>query len=126
MFAVAGPPQGRLAGIAPVHRLEFPTQGGVLEGVGQITLKPLNLAGSERLLLNADAAGGAVCVEVLNREGRRVRGFSREDAVPVCGDVLAQSVAWREKSLADLAAGDYMLRLHLQRATVYALRLGGP
>ena len=119
-------PQGRLAGIAPVHRLEFPTQGGVLEGVGQITLKPLNLAGSERLLLNADAAEGAVCVEVLNREGRRVRGFSREDAVPVCGDVLAQSVAWREKSLADLAAGDYMLRLHLQRATVYALRLVGP
>ena len=51
---------------------------------------------------------------------------SREDAVPVCGDVLAQSVAWREKSLADLAAGDYMLRLHLQRATVYALRLVGP
>jgi hypothetical protein len=45
--------------------------------------------------------------------------------VPVRGDALAQSVVWREKSLADLPAGDYMLRLHLERAAVYALRLVG-
>ena len=118
-------PLDRLAGIAPVERLELPTQGGVLEGVGQVTLKPLDLAGCERLLLNADAAEGAVRVEVLDRAGRRIRGFSRQDSVPVRGDALAQSVVWREKSLADLPAGDYMLRLHLERAAVYALRLVG-
>lgn len=118
-FATA--PMNRFAGLQPLPRSDQPTLKAPLENIGQVTLKPVHLAGSTILLLNADASAGAVRVEVLDATGKRVRGFSREDAVPIKGDSLRHRVAWRSKSLAELAEGDYMLRLHLENATLYAL-----
>ena len=58
-------------------------------------------------------------VEVLNGDGKRVRGFSHDDAIPVTGDSLRHSIRWQAAS-GRLPPGSYMLRLHLTNATVYA------
>ena len=88
--------------------------------VGQVTLQPLDLMGYQSLTLNASAASGSVQVEVLNAGGYRVRGFGREDAVPVTGDGLRLPVRWQNKTVADLPAGSYCLRIYLQNADLYA------
>jgi hypothetical protein len=116
-------PLDRFAGIRPVARSDQPTLKKPLEHVGQITLRPIDLAGCRRVTVNADAVGGSVRVELLTEEGYRVPGFTADDCVPVTGDSLRHPVAWRGRSLADLPAGRYMLRLHLRSATVYAVTL---
>jgi hypothetical protein len=94
--------------------------------VGQVTLRPLDLTGCQSLTLNANASSGSVQAEVLNADGYRVRGFAREDAAPITGDSLRLPVRWRGSSvsatrtLADLPAGSYCLRVYLQNAELYA------
>jgi hypothetical protein len=95
--------------------------------IGQVTLRPRDLTGCREMTINAEASGGSVQVEVLNADGYRVRGFAREDALPITGDGLRLPVRWRggstseTKTLADLPAGSYCLRLFLQNADLYAV-----
>ncbi|HND52089.1 MAG TPA: hypothetical protein PLV92_06825, partial [Pirellulaceae bacterium] len=159
-------PRDRFAGLRPVARSEQPTLKKPLEQIGQVTLKPLDLTGCQRILLNAAAygpsdeaerdaeeqksdsqksivpnsnaqnadkrsdgerlggdrpGGGAVRVELLTETGRRVTGFTADDALPLYGDSLRHEVRWQNRTLADLPPGRYLVRLHLQAATVYAI-----
>jgi hypothetical protein len=105
-------PRDRFAGIRP------------LEEVGQVTLKPISLLGADSIEVNGVANRGAIRVEVLDEIGYRLRGYTKDDAVSIKGDSLRQPARWTQKSLADLPAGRYTLRLHLEGdATVYALKL---
>jgi hypothetical protein len=114
-------PRDRFAGLQPVPRSDQPTLKAPLEGVGQVTLKPIDLTGVRSLELNADAADGEVRAEILDAAGRRVRGFSREDALAFTGDSLRHALDWQGRSITNLPSGSYMLRLHLHNATAYAL-----
>ena len=116
-------PRGRFAGISPVERSEQQTLLEPLEHIGQITLKPLDLSHIVGITLNADAQEGSIHVEVLTDRGLRIRGFTKEDAQPITGDALHHMVAWQDKTLADLNGGRFILRIHLDRATVYAMNL---
>ena len=110
-FGLATIPRDRFAGLQP------------LEEAGQVTLKPIRLLGADSIEVNAVAGPGAVRVEVLDEIGYRLRGYTKDDAVPIKGDSLRHPAQWKGKSLADLPAGDYTLRLHLEGdATVYALK----
>ncbi len=91
--------------------------------MGQITLRPLDLRDIRRITINADATQGQIAVEVLNEDGFRVRGFSKDDAIPVTGDSLAAPVQWKERHLGHLKPGRYLLRIHLDNAKVYACTL---
>jgi hypothetical protein len=117
-------PRDRFAGIEPLEKTDLPTQQEPLTGIGQLTLKPVELKKWKRLSLNADAANGSVQIEVLSADGRHLRGFSQGDAVAIRGDSLAHEVAWQKFGLGDLGEGEYLLRLHLKDAIVYALSFG--
>lgn len=91
--------------------------------IGQVTLKPRDLAAVKTITLNADASKGSVRLEVLNEDGYRLRGFTKDDAVPMKADTIAHEAAWREKTLADLPPGDYILRVHLEKAALFAITL---
>jgi len=91
--------------------------------IGQVTLRPLDLSKVKELTLNADATGGKISVELLDEDGYRLHGFSRDEAVPLTGNGLAQKVAWKEKTLSDLKPGKYMIRVHLDNAKLYACTL---
>lgn len=108
-------------GLATIRRDRF---AGVrpIEKIGQVTFKPADLGGAKTLTLNA-AITGALRVEVLNEGGYRIPGFTKEDAVPLAGDSLRHSVAWKEKTLRDLPSGRHVLRVHLDQAELFALTL---
>ena len=116
-------PRGRFAGISPVEYSDQQTLLTPLEHIGQVTLKPLDLSRIESITLNADARQGSVRVEMLSERGLRIKDFTKEDALPITGDALDHPVVWREKSLADLGEGLFILRVHLERATAYAIDL---
>jgi hypothetical protein len=94
-----------------------------IDKIGQITMKPLEPGALKGMTLNADASDGTIRVELLTEDGYRVRGHAKEDAVVIKGDDLRHAVAWTGKTLADLAPGRYMLRIHLDNAEVFAVSL---
>jgi hypothetical protein len=114
----------RFAGVTSVERSDQPTLKTPLEHVGQVTFKPIQLTGRETITLNADARAGDVRVELLDENLRRMRGFSADDAKAITGDSLRHAVKWSNKSLGDLPAGAYHLRIHLSRATLFAVSIG--
>ncbi len=91
--------------------------------IGQVTLRPLDLTGVTTITLNIAATKGKVAVELLNEDGFRVRGFAKEDALPVTGDLLAAAVAWKDRKLEQLKPGRYLLRIHLDNAKLFAVTL---
>jgi dienelactone hydrolase len=113
----------RFAGIRPVKISAQSTLKRPLDNIGQVTLKPLDLSDVRNISLNADASEGSICVEILNEDGYRVRGFSKDDAEPVTGDSLTHAVKWEEQNLKQLPAGQYLIRLHLDNAEVFAITL---
>lgn len=117
----------RFVGVRPDPRsfVKMPKKGAapVANTVGQITLRPLDFRGAQAITLNADARGGGVRVEILDEDGYRLPGFTRDEAVPVTGDGLAQSIVWKDKTLRDLTPARYLVRIHLDRAEVFALTL---
>ncbi len=127
-IGLATTPRDRLAAIAinPLVKVKKqPANKPRIENtIGNVTLKPLDLATVKTITLNADASKGSVWLEVLNEDGYRIRGFSKADAVPMQGDNLAHEAAWKEKKLADLPAGKkHILRVHLEKAELFALTL---
>ncbi len=88
-----------------------------------MTLRPLDLSGVKSVTLNANAAKGAVRLEILNEDGYRLHGFTKDDAVPMEDDDLAHEARWKEKQLSDLPPGRYQLRVHLDGAELFAVTL---
>lgn len=91
--------------------------------IGNVTLKALDLAGATEILVNADATGGTVRVELLTEDGYRLRGFTKDDAEPITGDGLRLAARWREKTLRDLPAGRHLIRVHLENAGLHAVTI---
>lgn len=107
-------------GLATMPRDRFAAIQPIAEQ-GQITLKSLDLSKYRSIQLNGNGAGGQIRVEILDANGYRMPGFTRDDAVAVTSDSLRHPVQWMEKQLTDLAEGEYRLRVHLSNAKVYAL-----
>lgn len=104
-------PRDRFAGLLP------------MESIAQITFKPIEITPGSGIAINADASNGAMWLEILDADAYRVPGFRREEAVPITGDNLRHEPRWQSKTLADLPAGTYHLRLHLDNAEVFAISL---
>jgi len=92
--------------------------------IGQITLKPLDLAGRTEIDVNANTTNGAVWCEILDEQGFRVPGFEKAACTPLKKkDTTRFRFAWKDKKLSELPKGMYLIRLHLQTASVYAISL---
>lgn len=113
----------RFAGIRSLALSAEPTLKRPLEHIGQITLKPFALAGYRNLFINGNGSQGDIRVEVLNEEGYRMSGYTKQDSIPLETDSLRGRVTWKQRTLAELPPGDYMLRIHLNRAEVFSLEL---
>ena len=120
-IGMAAIPRDRFAGIRPTPVSAQATLAKPLERIGQITMKSHDLSDTKGLLLNADASDGEIRVELLTEDGYRLDGYTKDDVVPITGDHLRHPVAWRKRTLGDLADGAYLVRIHLDRATVFAM-----
>jgi hypothetical protein len=86
-----------------------------------VTLKPITIGRSCSIEVNADASTGEIRVEVLDGDGKRVRGFSYDESIPIKGNSLKHAVQWKSGGLSGLPERSYLLRIHLKNATVYAI-----
>jgi len=92
--------------------------------LGQVTMKARDLTGMKSLLVNARTEqGGAVRVEILDEDGYRLHGFTKDEAIPLSGDKLDFAAAWKDKTLADLKPGKYQIRIFLDSAMLFAVTL---
>ena len=95
---------------------------------GWVLTKPHHL-GME-FLVNADAKGGSVEVELLTPYGEPVKGFTRAQCVPVTGNGKDQQVKWKSGlsgwDLNDQYRGGVCAKLYLQNAKLYSYTITEP
>jgi hypothetical protein len=84
-----------------------------------LTTRPLRFTGSE-LFVNADARGGELRVEVLDRNGNVRAPFTRDACEPIVRDGTRLPVRWRSGSLRDLAGEPVRFRFSLTRGRLFA------
>jgi hypothetical protein len=74
-----------------------------------------------RVTINARTKpGGSVTAEIVDRRGRVVRGFGREDCLAFQGDSVRHELTWRTSEFPRAGFGDYRFRFFLQRAELYS------
>ena len=108
---------------------------------GQITLRPVDVAGRSMLTLNArthSTVNSSIAVELLTHEGWRLPGFTREECKIVGSgeDSVALPISWRSASAGQLAwtlaqasaaalkasnSSKVLVRVYLRRAELYAV-----
>lgn len=89
---------------------------------GAITTKPIVFDGN-RLVINADAEGGSLEVELLDADGEPLPGFERDRSRVFSGDSVSHEVTWDGTSAARLralAGTDVRIRFHLTDGDLYA------
>jgi hypothetical protein len=106
-------------GLAILRRDGFVSMSaGRREGV--LTTRPVSFAGGH-LFVNVNCPDGVLRVEVLDRNGRPLGPFSRENCRPVAADSTIHPVRWAgDSSLAALAGRTVRFRFHLTRGDLYA------
>jgi hypothetical protein len=85
---------------------------------------PLVILDAEAMTLNLEAPEGEVVVQVLDRQGQPIPGFTRRECRRIAGDALAQPVRWRH-SLRALRGTPVRLEFFLRNARLYAFDLHG-
>jgi len=93
---------------------------------GAVMTKDFRL-GVTALFINVDASGGSVRVEVLDRRGRPIPGFTADQAAPITGDQLRAKVAWASGvDVRGLCGRRVKVRLLLENARLYSISVLGP
>ncbi len=92
-------------------------------GGGWFTTPPLRFEGN-RLEINADAGGGgSLEVELLDMKGDPIRGFTREESIPVTYNSVRLPVQWDgQPDLGSLAGSAVRIRFFVTNADLYAFQ----
>jgi hypothetical protein len=101
----------------PLDRLASLTAGETEAVVETVVLN----APAGKLMLNADAKGGYIVVEVLDAKGRVLKGFSGKGCVPIAGDSLEHCVKWENGDLAKVKQ-PIRLRFRMKKAKLFSIR----
>ena len=89
---------------------------------GSLTTKPFKLEG-DQLLVNVEARGGELRIEILNDDGETITGYEAAMCVPITTDALRAGVQWRGESLKELSGKRVRLRFHLTRAKLFSFQV---
>lgn len=90
------PKRERQIGLAKIPTDRFVSRTARGDEPGRLVTPPLRVRAGvgSRFVLNADAAGGRIRVQVLDEDGTPIPGFSFLDAVPITGDGVRLPVEW--------------------------------
>ena len=90
---------------------------------GNIVTKPLTFYGTQLQINHSTSAAGGVRVEIQNKDGKPIPGFSLDDCDVQFGDQLDRMVSWRSESdVSQLAGQTVRLRFELRDADLYAFQ----
>jgi len=90
---------------------------------GRFTTPPLRFQGNH-LELNIDAAGGgSVRVELLDENREPIKGFGKDEAIPIARNSVRMPVVWKgNPDLSALAGRTVRMRFHMTNASLYAFQ----
>lgn len=123
-FYVSGRGQSRpvdpaVTGLAVLRRDGFASMEAG-DQAGTLTTRPLTFSGNY-LFVNADARGGELRVEVLDRGGEPYPALTKKFCTPITTDGTIQPVRWMlPADLSALAGKPVRFRFHLRSAKLYA------
>mgnify|MGYP001164128934 CR=1 FL=1 len=84
----------------------------------------------QAMLINANADGGSILVELVDGYERPIPGFSRADCIPITANGKDQPVRWKGDPVPDQAEGDYrgafMTQFIMKNAKLYSCTLAYP
>ena len=87
---------------------------------GTLTTRPVTFKG-KHLFVNADIVGGELHVEVLDRDGKVLPAFAKEQCIPVTTDSTIQRVQWKgSRDLSAIAGQPVRFRFHLHHGKFYS------
>lgn len=93
------------------------------EAEGSLTTRPMRNAQGP-LLVNADASGGSIRVEVLGPDGQALPGYSARDSVAIKTDSVSRKVTWKTANELPDTNDPIRLRFHLKNASLYSFLAG--
>jgi hypothetical protein len=89
---------------------------------GECITKPLLFDGTRLVLNLSTSAAGSVRVEMQDRSGRSIQGFSLSDCVEIIGDKIERVVSWKQgRDVSRIAGQPIRLRFAMKDAEIYAL-----
>ena len=91
--------------------------------MGTVTTRPL-IGSDGELRLNTAVNGGWVKVEVLDRQGNVIDGYSRDDCDPISADTVNQKVTWGSRSELPETNDSLRFRFLLVNAALYSFMAG--
>lgn len=102
-------------GLATLRRDGFAS----MSGIGELQTEPLRFAG-KYLFVNADVKGDML-VEIQDRNGKAIEGFTKNDCVKVTGDNTRHAVMWKgNKTLESLDKTTIRIKFYLNDGDLYA------
>ena len=90
------------------------------DAAGTLTTRPLLFPG-KHLFVNADTTGGQLRAEVLDRDGKVIAPFTKDNCQPLKADSTLAEITWKgTANLSALAGQPVRLRFHLNSGALYA------
>ena len=88
---------------------------------GEIITKPIVFNGKNLIINFSSSAAGDIRVELQDKNGKPIPGFSLEDCSPVFGDSLARKVTWESgKDLSSLEGKIVRVRFIIKDSDLYS------
>lgn len=109
------------------HRYTIRTDGFVSATAdvqpGELVTRPVTFAGDQLLLNFSTSAAGQVQVELLDRRGRPIPGFTLDQCTPMIGDTIERAVVWTGgEELSSLAGATVHLRFVMTECDLFSYR----
>jgi len=105
-------------GLAKLRRDGFASMQAKIPGA-TLTTKPVTFKG-KHLFVNAMTAGSELAVEVLNKAGEVMAGFTTEQCHAFCGNSTCAEITWSGVSLESLAGSEVAFRFSMDRGEIYS------
>ncbi len=93
------------------------------EATGEVVTRRFEGAGGA-LLVNYQARGGSLRVEILDGEGRVIPGYASEDCQALTGDAVREAVTWKDHRDLPTDRGAIRFRFILDHARLYSFMPG--
>ena len=115
---VRGEKWGGVIALAKLRRDGFVSIDATQTGV--LTTKRLRMAG-EKLVVNADARGGSIQVELLDATGSPIPGFTKDEADPINMDDVQHMATWKGSGdVRSLQGQPIVLKFYLTHSRLFS------
>ena len=125
------------SGYSNTHAVNSPTSGisyaswrkdgfvslnaGATEGV--LVTKPVKFIGNSSLVINSDASGGSIKVEILDSSRNVISGYSKNDCDTMTTDSISHIVTWNSvSSISSLSGQNIRFRIYVTNAELYSIK----